>query len=1063
MTTAASQRAPESSKFLSDLIAKRRKLIDALDANKGEVNLDIFEDFYPDRAHFVYELLQNAEDAGATQVTFTLKRDRLVCEHDGRRAFTEADVTAITGIHNSTKDKAPDRIGKFGVGFKSVFVYTQSPTIRSGEFSFRIVEMILPETIAPDPSIGNRTRFEFPFDNPKKPQQEAHAEIAAGLNDLDETTLLFLSSLQTIKWKIDDGDSGEVLRHAHSESHFEILKQSDGTTTASSHFLKFDQSVSDLSTHRVAAAFPLGFLAGVRQFEPGKPLAEQMRIVPASQGRVAVFFTAAKETSGLLFHLHGPFVPELSRASIKETSANEPLFEQLAELCGQALHKIKDLGLLTPEFLEVLPNPQDQIPPRYQPIRDAIIAEMKSSPLTPTHDRDHAAASRLIQAKASLKTLLSNEDIEFLVDYDDDPPLWAIGATRRNSRIDNFLDGLEIQEWGIDEFVETLEEKATAGSHYIRVSPYYVTGPDKAFMRWLEQKPPEWLQQFYALLYDETVQSGLLHQLKNLKIVRLRGGAFGVAAHCFFENDHTDDGMPTVDALVYASGKSRPQQEKAKKLLSDLGVRELGEAEEVELILKARYTKEAEIPDDKTYRRDFKRFVALVKQQPEKAKLFDGYYIFHGDDDQWHTPDGIYLDHPYKQTDLSAYYGRLGEDAVCAALHASHRDSGMKTDQVAAFAQAVGARTALEIEKRDCRQNPQWNYLRNVGGDRYTSPIDRDFYIPKLGELLKAPSLELSRLVWRTLTTLPSHPDYFQATYQRNRSWGARYADSLLVHELRNAAWVPQADGKFVRPAEASRGALPEGFPFDSGSKGLKALQFGSEVERLSAQKREKEDVAKIAGFADASALERAKRFAALPEEEQERFFAEREAAAKSAIPDRDPANPERRARNVAEQAENAPDKESEIRSRSVSIGREDVKAEAEQYLRQHYRNADGEMTCQICKGPLPFKLDDGSEFFETVEFLPGLRKRHHQNYLALCPNHSAMYRHANGCKEIICELVEDLAGNELEVILAQRDMTIYLSAIHVIDIKAVLEAEESLSAASGTELRGDDNLAETS
>ncbi len=127
MTTATGQSAPEGSSFLSDLNAKRRQLIDALYANKGEVNLDIFEDFYPDRAHFVYELLQNAEDAGATQIIFTLKQDRLVCEHDGSRAFTEADVTAITGIHNSTKDKVLDRIGRFGVGFKSVFVYTQSP------------------------------------------------------------------------------------------------------------------------------------------------------------------------------------------------------------------------------------------------------------------------------------------------------------------------------------------------------------------------------------------------------------------------------------------------------------------------------------------------------------------------------------------------------------------------------------------------------------------------------------------------------------------------------------------------------------------------------------------------------------------------------------------------------------------------------------------------------------------------------------------------------------------------------------------------------------------------
>ena len=114
----------QSKTFFDDLIAKRRKLIDALEANKGEINLDIFEDFYPDRAHFVYELFQNAEDAGATQVTFTLNQDLLVCEHDGRRTFTEADVTAITGIHSSTKEKTKDQIGKFGVGFKRVLART---------------------------------------------------------------------------------------------------------------------------------------------------------------------------------------------------------------------------------------------------------------------------------------------------------------------------------------------------------------------------------------------------------------------------------------------------------------------------------------------------------------------------------------------------------------------------------------------------------------------------------------------------------------------------------------------------------------------------------------------------------------------------------------------------------------------------------------------------------------------------------------------------------------------------------------------------------------------------
>jgi len=40
-------------------------------------------------------------------------------------------------------------------------------------------------------------------------------------------------------------------------------------------------------------------------------------------------------------------------------------------------------------------------------------------------------------------------------------------------------------------------------------------------------------------------------------------------------------------------------------------------------------------------------------------------------------------------------------------------------------------------------------------------------------------------------------------------------------------------------------------------------------------------------------------------------------------------------------------------------------------------------MICQVCKAPLPFKLDDGSYYFEKVEFIEELKKRHLENYLA--------------------------------------------------------------------------------
>src|SRR5688572_16241259 len=124
------------SSFIEDLRQQRQKFLDGIDANEGEINLDIFEDFYPDQAHFIFELLQNAEDAKATKATFTLLKGGCRFVHNGRD-FSEENVRSITGINNSTKSKSADQIGQFGIGFKSVFVYTLEPVIYSGNFSFR--------------------------------------------------------------------------------------------------------------------------------------------------------------------------------------------------------------------------------------------------------------------------------------------------------------------------------------------------------------------------------------------------------------------------------------------------------------------------------------------------------------------------------------------------------------------------------------------------------------------------------------------------------------------------------------------------------------------------------------------------------------------------------------------------------------------------------------------------------------------------------------------------------------------------------------------------------------
>ena len=50
---------------------------------------NLLSELYPDNAHFIYEILQNAEDARATTVDFSLQADRLVVTHDGARPFSQ--------------------------------------------------------------------------------------------------------------------------------------------------------------------------------------------------------------------------------------------------------------------------------------------------------------------------------------------------------------------------------------------------------------------------------------------------------------------------------------------------------------------------------------------------------------------------------------------------------------------------------------------------------------------------------------------------------------------------------------------------------------------------------------------------------------------------------------------------------------------------------------------------------------------------------------------------------------------------------------------------------------
>lgn len=88
---------------------------------------------YRDRIQ--YELLQNSDDAGATDVDVTIRPDGSVAWVNNGRPFNADDVEALCRSASSSKTRG-DSIGYRGIGFKSLAAVASRIEVRSGGVSF---------------------------------------------------------------------------------------------------------------------------------------------------------------------------------------------------------------------------------------------------------------------------------------------------------------------------------------------------------------------------------------------------------------------------------------------------------------------------------------------------------------------------------------------------------------------------------------------------------------------------------------------------------------------------------------------------------------------------------------------------------------------------------------------------------------------------------------------------------------------------------------------------------------------------------------------------------------
>lgn len=461
-------------------------------------------DKYSDQAHFVYELLQNADDVKATKTRFQLERNGLYFVHNGSARFTVSDpgnedtdaaqgklghINSITSIANSNKTIAS--IGKFGVGFKAVFQYTQTPHVYDPGVRFKIERFIVPRLIHEDLEWrkANETVFWFPFDHKDKTSQISYNDILEKLKTLDFPTL-FLSSLNSVEF------SGQGVTGKYSKAILEQRKIGDVAYRR----VKMELSVGDNSTIKQLAIFSQNSSGGL-PYCIGYALDSNERLTPIE--RPAFCFFKTKEVTNLNFIVHAPFLLTDSREGIKAgEDHNRDMIEDLAELAAHTLSLLRDQGLVDDGIFDIIPynervfselNDRNKI--SFKPFFSAIKDKLRTSVLLPAASKRCAHRNQSYwAANTELVDLFSDQQLEQLTGTPD--ANWVFRSRGKkdvlngNKALADFIDGGDARAW-IRRESNLIVGSLDPESLLRRITSEFIT-----------RQPIEWLHKLYAYLSE---------------------------------------------------------------------------------------------------------------------------------------------------------------------------------------------------------------------------------------------------------------------------------------------------------------------------------------------------------------------------------------------------------------------------------------------------------------------------------------------------------------------------------------------------------------------------------
>ena len=990
---------------------------------------------YGDRAHFIYELLQNAEDAldlrrqrdpgvdFSGEVTFRLYSNHLEVSHYGK-LFDEEDVKGVCDVFRGTKAERLDQIGTFGIGFKSVYAFTRSPEIHSGDEHFVIRNFIRPHAVEPRPLQDPlQTLCYFPFDHPDFGEFDALELIQSKLKSLGPRSLLFLHNVKSLLWEVEGAGSGFYMReHRSSESGGALVHIiGEGTN-------QHDTEEKWLAVHRDVnhpsrpGKLPVKVAYSIEADKDGRSIAALHR------SALTAFFPTARET-GLGFLIHGPFAATPARDNIETDSPwNDSLLNELATLVSDSLSVCRRHGFLTPQFLTVLPIDPESFPEGspFRPIYEAVLEAFKTQPLIPRVGGSHIKADRAVLGRSQeLRELLSPALLTELLGTSAQTRHW-VDATVTENRLPKVWQYLR----------DECDVPVLDGDAFARQITH----------RFLEARDEKWMVSFFAFLNGQEAlwrPQGVYRNppegpLRKKAIIRCQDGRhrapFDSAGEplVFLPIESKAD-YHIVHRSIYA-------QEEAAEFMHRLGL----------------------VPPD-ICTRVLNEIIPLYQDDSEDEAHEEHLSVIATAMDLEDSPRYTAMLSELKTTTWArATDARTGEQSYEAPTELFFRSSELQAffegnEDVSFLAeqeelidwQKLGVRSAPVIHCRGLgTKRNSFVLLCSYHGwhMRGYDGFDPETAVDGLDHALTNITHPRAAYIWNEL--LPPnmrflHGRYEQATHQNYDNATAHEGDSVVCKMLKSHAWIPVRSGEFKKPAECTLANLAGELKRNEDL--AEVLGVHPDPAKVAEETLESEQnlVAKV-GFSPEVATLLVNNKAVLTPEFINTALASHAAglASQPEFPKRSVPNKARRVGLVRQRAKKANPKTYDKRKRSVRISKPEIPADV--WLREMYTNREGTTVCQMCRKAMPFKLPrTGEYYFEAVQIADNFPVEDHCLYLALCPLCAAKYKVlVKRDEDYLKEFIWAIEVAEEQVVPVGTDGssgTVCFVESHLLDVKTAL------------------------